>query len=131
MHDDQVVVDSSVIMEYLDEIFPEPSLAPPDPVERAHMRAWLRYIEEVPTVAVRFSSFNQFLLRSYGYRQISAEQFARVAAARPLRKDFYLKMGQSGFSEEEIAQSMERLAATVERINTALAVAGPCWSARS
>ena len=34
-------------------------------------------------------------------------------------------MGQSGFSEEEIAQSMEPLAATVERMNTALAASGP------
>jgi len=36
-----------------------------------------------------------------------------------------LKMGQSGCSEEEIGQSMERLAAAVERMNTALAAAGP------
>jgi len=49
----------------------------------------------------------------------------RAAAARPPRKDFYLKMGQSGCSEEEIGQSMERLAAAVERMNTALAAAGP------
>jgi len=34
-------------------------------------------------------------------------------------------MGQSGCSEEEIGQSMERLAAAVERMNTALAAAGP------
>jgi hypothetical protein len=38
-----------------------------------------------------------------------------LAAPRPLRKDFYLKRGQCGFSEEEIPQSKERLAATVER----------------
>ena len=38
-----------------------------------------------------------------------------LAAPRPLRKDFYLKRGQCGFSEEEIPQSKERLATTVER----------------
>jgi hypothetical protein len=86
----------------------------------------LRYIEEVPTMAVRFSSFNQVLLSSYGYRQTLRRAVCpRAAAARPPRKDFYLKMGQSGCSEEEIGQSMERLAAAVERMNTALAAAGP------
>src|ERR1700677_1232787 len=38
-HDGAVVLDSSVIMEYLDEIEPEPANFPPhDPVARAKMR---------------------------------------------------------------------------------------------
>ena len=54
IHDDTVVLDSSVMCEYLDEVFPEPRLTPDDPGERARMRAWMRYIEEVPTTAVRY-----------------------------------------------------------------------------
>ena len=53
VHDDNVIIDSSVICEYLDEVFPETSLSMPDPVGRAHMRKWLRYLEEVPTPAIR------------------------------------------------------------------------------
>ena len=65
VHDGAVILDSSVIMEYLDEIFPEPSMVPSDPVARAHMRKWLRYMEEVPTPAVRFPSFQKYLIRSF------------------------------------------------------------------
>ena len=48
-HGDAVIIDSSVIMEYLDEVFPDTPMTPRDPVERAHMRKWLRYLEEVPS----------------------------------------------------------------------------------
>src|SRR5512144_1805443 len=49
MHDGRAIIDSSVIMEYLDEVFPQPErLVPGDPVERAKMRALMRFIDEVP-----------------------------------------------------------------------------------
>ena len=33
------IIDSSVIMEYLDEVYPEIALSPAEPKQRAHMRA--------------------------------------------------------------------------------------------
>ena len=51
-HDDAVIIDSSVIMEYLDEVFPDTPMVPRDAVGRAHVRKWLRYFEEVPTAAL-------------------------------------------------------------------------------
>ena len=44
-HDGAIVIDSSVIIEYLDEIAPQPaSFTPADPVARAKMRALMRFI---------------------------------------------------------------------------------------
>src|SRR5690348_6749552 len=57
-HGDQIITDSSVICEYLDEVFADPKLSPDDPVGRARMRKWMRYFEEIPTVAIRAPSFN-------------------------------------------------------------------------
>jgi len=59
VHDEDPVIDSSVICEYLDEVFPGVSLTPKDPVMRAKMRAWMRYFEEVPTTAIRVPSFSK------------------------------------------------------------------------
>ncbi len=39
--DDTVLFESNVIVEYLDEVFPEPRLMPDDPVLRAVNRAWM------------------------------------------------------------------------------------------
>lgn len=46
IHDGRVLVESSVIMQYLDEVFPEPPLQPTDPVERARMRIWMKRVDE-------------------------------------------------------------------------------------
>ena len=59
VHNGSVVTDSSVINEYLDDVFPDCPLRPRDPVELAHMRTWRQYIDEVPTTAIRYPSFNQ------------------------------------------------------------------------
>jgi glutathione S-transferase len=58
-HDGAIVIDSSVIIEYLDEVAPDRGrLTPQDPVKRAHMRALMRFIDEMPAAAVRVPTFN-------------------------------------------------------------------------
>lgn len=44
LDDGQVLTQSLAICEYLDEVHPEPSLLPSDPVERAHVRAFAQAI---------------------------------------------------------------------------------------
>jgi glutathione S-transferase len=46
VHAGSAITDSSVICEYLDEVFPDPPLSPRDPVCKAAMRAWMRYFEK-------------------------------------------------------------------------------------
>jgi glutathione S-transferase len=119
VHDGEPIVDSSVICEYLDERFPAPSLVPGDPVRRAAMRAWMRYVEEVPTAAVRVPSFNGAFL--YRFSGLDADQFFREHAdVRPVRKHFYRRMGPAGFSAADVAASVEQLNATLERMEAAL-----------
>ena len=68
--DGEPVVDSSVICEYLDEKYPQNPLAPSGLIQRANMRSWMRYLEEVPTTAIRMPSFNRaFLYRFDGLDQ--------------------------------------------------------------
>ena len=119
VHDEVVIMDSSVICEYLDEVFPEQRLTPPDPAERAHMRKWMRYIEEVPTAAVRFPSFNMaFLPRFDG---LNEEQFIKQQAdVRPLRKGFFRRMGPAGFSYEDIEEFFDQISKTAARMEKAL-----------
>jgi glutathione S-transferase len=46
IHDGTVLVESTAINEYLDEVFPEPPLKPKDPVGRARMRVWTKLVDE-------------------------------------------------------------------------------------
>ena len=120
VHDGRAIVDSSVICEYLDEAFPEPRLAPDDAVGRARMRAWMRYLEEVPTAAVRVPSFNMALMGRFA-GQDEAEFRTREADVRPIRKHFYRRMGTKGFGADDFRNSLEQIAKTCERVHTALA----------
>ena len=45
-HEDRFVADSMVILEYLEEVFPNPPLRPADPAMRALMRFWIGFADE-------------------------------------------------------------------------------------
>lgn len=118
VHNGEPVIDSSVIVEYLDEVFPEYGLSPSTALERAKMRAWLRYLEEVPTAAIRVPSFNKVFV---GLREgLSEDELDAEAARRPLRKKFYQDMGREGFGAERYDASLEQLKQTILRMEKAL-----------
>ena len=118
-HGTCIVIDSSVINEYLDEVFPNKPLLPREPYARAKVRSWRQYIDEVPTTAIRIPSFNLVILKNM--KNLTEEAFAARATKRPLRKHFYQKMSPSGFSQLEFDQALERLRQTLERMERALA----------
>jgi glutathione S-transferase len=120
-HDGAAVRDSSVICEYLDEVFPAPALSPQTPLGRADMRAWLRYLEEVPTAAVRIPSINAIFLPVI--QQIGA-QWDEVKRKTPLRKQLYERVGETGFDAGEVRHSMEQLADSLERAERSIARGG-------
>ncbi|MGH7905426.1 MAG: glutathione S-transferase family protein [Candidatus Binataceae bacterium] len=62
VHDGRVIRESTVIDEYLDEVFPAPPLEPADAAERARMRIWTKMVDEalhVCCAAVTFSLFHR------------------------------------------------------------------------
>jgi glutathione S-transferase len=58
VHNDKPVVESTLICEYLDEMFPTPSLVPASPYERSQMRLWSKQIDEGIFEATREISFS-------------------------------------------------------------------------
>lgn len=118
VHRGCAVIDSSVICEYLDEVYEEPRLSPEVPLERAKMRSWLRYLEEVPTAAIRLPSFN--LLFAPIIAALGGGRMEELARQSPLRRDLYERIGPAGFSEEETAGSLRALRQTLKRAEEAL-----------
>jgi glutathione S-transferase len=120
VHDGKPIIDSSVIMEYLDDVHPESSLTPKDPAERAAMRAWMRFFEEVPTVAVRFPSYNAAFARHF--EEMSEQDFQALAATKPLRDKFLGEMKkEKGFSVERMKEAEQSIRKTAARMETSLA----------
>ena len=124
-HDGNVIIDSSVIIEYLDEVFPEPSFTPRSAVVRAQMRSLMRFIDEMPAAAVRIPTFNLAFLPRFA--AMSEEEFLAFAESKPLRKEFMLAMGRKGFPEKEMNASLDRMRRTYERMDEAIGASGGPW----
>lgn len=126
LHDGVPIVDSAVIIEYLDELRPEPEpLRPANLIDLAHLRSLMRFIDEVPTPAVRVPTYNIAFLPHY--RDMSEADFAALAESKPLRKDFLLSMGRSGFPERDMSAALDRLRRAVVRMDEVLAARGGPW----
>ncbi len=126
IHVGKTIIDSAVIIEYLDEISPQPSpLVPTDPAERAAMRSMMRFIDEVPTPAIRIPSYNLAFLPHF--QSMSDDEFRALADSKPLRREFLLRMGRTGFPKTDMDQALGRLKRGVERIASWLEESGGPW----
>lgn len=124
-HDGQIVIDSNVIIEYLDEVEPDDSLTPEDPALRARMRALMHYMDEMPAAAVRVPTFNLAFLPRFA--KMSEEEFQAFAESKPLRKEFMLAMGRTGFPQSEMDAALARLHRTYERMDAEIEKSGGPW----
>jgi glutathione S-transferase len=124
-HDGQIVIDSNVITEYLDEVALPESFTPEDPVKRARMRTLMHFFDEMPAAAVRVPTYNlAFLPR---LQKMSREEFMAFAESKPLRREFMLTMGQTGFPQAEMDAALKRLRRTYERMDAEIEKSGGPW----
>ena len=125
-HEENIILDSAVIIEYIDECFPETHpFTPTDYAEKAYMRWMMRYIDEIPTPAIRFPSYNLAFLPHF--KQMSEEEFVALANSKPLRKEFLLSMGRTGFSEQDMNQALDKLKRAIHRMDEWISQSGGPW----
>src|SRR3954468_11827290 len=124
-HDGAILTDSTVITEYLEEVEPGVSFTPEDPVKRARMRALMHFIDEMPAAAVRVPTFNLAFLPKF--QAMSREDFIAMAESKPLRREFMLTMGQTGFPQAEMDAALARLRRSYERMDTEIEKSGGPW----
>jgi len=124
-HDGAIVIDSTVITEYLDEVEPETPFTPENPVARARMRALMHFIDEMPAAAVRVPTFNLAFLPSF--QKMSRADFVAMAESKPLRREFMLTMGQTGFPQAEMDAALARLRRTYDRMDADIEKSGGPW----
>jgi glutathione S-transferase len=124
-HDGAIIIDSTVITEYLDEVSQANSFTPEHPVERARMRAIMHFLDEMPAAAVRVPTFNLAFLPNF--QKMSREAFLAMAESKPLRKEFMMKMGQTGFPDADMDDALNRLRRSYERMEAEITRSGGPW----
>lgn len=121
VHEGQVVTESMLINEYLDEVFPQMPLRPSDALGRARVREWTLYIATEPTWAIKAPSYQQNIRPALAGKHTDAE-FAALAAQMPNRENAgrWVAAVTRGFTLAELATELARLAKTLERMQAAL-----------
>jgi glutathione S-transferase len=120
VHDGRVLTESSVINEYLDDLFPEMPLRPADPFERAQMRIWVKYVDEYFCPALT-------VLGAHSAARFAAQmdqaELARRIAAMPNAevRQKWQHVAAGGFSDEALAEAKGKLARVAERLEAHLA----------
>jgi glutathione S-transferase len=125
VHDGAVIVESTVICEYLEEAFPEHAIYPPAPLERARVRVWTKAVDEelhpACSAITYVVSHRHSILRSSGGAR-SFEQFAARSAgegmAARLAKWQWI---QQGLEAPGAADKIRLYDAYLRKMETALA----------
>lgn len=127
VHNGNPIIDSAVICEYIDELVPDTvPLRPAGLLKLAEMRAKMRFVDEVPAASVRVPTYNiAFLPR---FQAMSDAEFSEFAHSKPLRKEFMLAMGRSGFPKSDMEQSLDRLNRTLDRVGDWISSSGGPWA---
>ena len=94
-HDGAIVIDSTVITEYLDEVAPQISFTPESPVARARMRALMHFFDEMAAAAVRVPTFNLAFLPRFA--AMTREKFVAFAESSRCAANSCWRWGRAAF----------------------------------
>lgn len=124
VHDGAAIFESTVINEYLDEVFPDPPLKPADAKARARMRMLVKYQDDVAYWAQRPAAF-QLLIKQRLAKFSAAEIDALVKGhPDPARAQHFLSWATGPVDPAVVAESRQKLVQVFDRLQAALG-AGP------
>jgi glutathione S-transferase len=126
IHDGKVIVESTFINEYIDEVFPDPALAPSQPERRAQMRSWGKMADDFGLAAVRIPTWSRTKLAAIDALKESDNLDAAIARI-PLQdhRDKYRQIAAGGFSEKEFEDAYAKMDFVYGRVEQALREEGP------
>jgi glutathione S-transferase len=118
--DGRPIIESSVIICYIDDIAPDPPLTPADPLARADMRLWLKWSDEHAYKAVYVPTWDRLsrpVAQKLGDEELD-QRLARVPTAE--RRDRWQATARHGFTRAEFDAAYAEMELTFDRMEAAL-----------
>jgi glutathione S-transferase len=124
VHDGRVVRESTVINEYLEDVFPAVPLRPGDPWLRAEMRVLTKYVDEYFCPALTIIGAHG--ATPFASKIDKAEMNARLANMpnEEVRRK-WATVSETGYSDEELADARRRLGNCIAKLEEILETSGP------
>jgi glutathione S-transferase len=120
VHDDKVIIESTLIVEYLDETFADIPLMPRDPYGRSQVRLWLKRVDELHVHCGTITTAVAF--RRYFMRQSPDGRDAYVARTLdPVKRERLQKIMDIGLAAPDAMDAARRFDTFVGVMDNALA----------
>lgn len=132
VHDGKVITESTVINEYLDEVFDGPGLRPADPYWRARMRIWTKFVDEYFAPALSFIAWHHMIRNITD--QLSPAEFEAKIARIPLKEqqDKWRTAARQGYTKQQLDDWSRQVRTSIARMEQQLVqtpwLAGPAFS---
>jgi glutathione S-transferase len=121
-HDGVIVTHTTVINEYLEDSFPDaPPLRPADPVGKARMRHWNKFVDEHVMNYVSMHGWHRMV--SVIARSIESGEFGKLLERIPLHEQREKwRTARSGFSDGDLANATRKVEVAVDKVEQQLAL---------
>jgi glutathione S-transferase len=118
-HDGVIVTHTTVINEYLEDVFPDMPLRPRNPAEAARMRYWNKFVDEHVMNHVSMHGWHRMV--GIIARKIEGGEFEKLMERIPLpdqRKKW--RTARSGFSGADLANATEKIVYAMDKVEKQL-----------
>ncbi len=118
IHDHRVIIESTVINEYLDETFPDVRLRPPDAYGKALMRIWTKQIDDsihLATTTVTFAIALRWRYQTQTLEEINERirQIPSIAKRKRIREGIDLGVDAPNFGDAVLR--MHKMVAAIDK----------------
>jgi glutathione S-transferase len=120
-HDGVIITHTTVINEYLEDVFPGVPLRPRDPVGAARMRYWNKFVDEHVMNHVSMHGWHRMV--GIIARSVESGEFEQLLERIPLpdQRKKWLD-ARSGFSESDLANASAKIEYAVDKVEAQLAL---------
>jgi glutathione S-transferase len=115
-HDGAIINESTVINEYLEDVFPEVRLRPGNPVARARMRIWSKFVDEYFCPAL--SKIGWSIIVPGIAARLKAGELEEALEHVPLeeQRQKWRAAATESFTEEELADCRRKVTESIRRM---------------
>lgn len=128
VHDGRPIIESTVIIEYLDEVFPDPPLTPRDPYDRALMRIFVKNGGDDLLQFIGLTSIDRYigpkLRQRWKGHEADLEAFIN---RKPGNRAMQLRAVRGQLTREEINAAYARIDVALDRMEKMLTQRGGPW----
>jgi glutathione S-transferase len=118
-HDGVIITHTTVINEYLEDVFPDKPLRPREPVAAARMRYWNKFVDEHVMNHVSMHGWHRLV--GVIARKVDNGEFEKLMERVPLpdqRKKWMT--ARSGFSDADLANATNKIIYAVDKVEQQL-----------